>query len=84
MLLRYVGSYKQPHGVTFQKTAFFTFIAAKTSDLTIALTGWVLSRRRDMFPVRYEVGFYIPEDEVLHNHSCENLRSYIELTGWSL
>jgi hypothetical protein len=25
-------------------------------------------------PVRYEVGFYIPEDDVLHSHSCENLK----------
>jgi hypothetical protein len=21
-----------------------------------------------MFPVRYELGFYIPEDGILHNH----------------
>jgi hypothetical protein len=26
----------------------------------------------------------IPEDGILHNHSRENLKSYIELTGWAL
>jgi hypothetical protein len=28
-------------------------------------------------PVKYELGIYIPEDEILHCHSRENLRSYI-------
>jgi hypothetical protein len=26
-----------------------------------------------VFPVRYEMGFYIPEDGVLHSHRRENL-----------
>jgi hypothetical protein len=26
----------------------------------------------------------IPEDGILHSHLCENLRSYIALTGWAL
>jgi hypothetical protein len=26
----------------------------------------------------------IPEDAILHSHSCENLKSYIALTGWTL
>jgi hypothetical protein len=30
------------------------------------------------------MGFYIPEDDVLHNHHRENLKFYIELTGWTL
>jgi hypothetical protein len=34
-------------------------------------------------PVRYELGFYIPED-ILRSHRCENLKSYIALTGWAL
>jgi hypothetical protein len=29
-----------------------------------ALTGWDLSQRTYMFPVRYEQGFYIPEDGI--------------------
>jgi hypothetical protein len=28
-------------------------------------------------PVKYELGFYIPEDGILHSHRRENLRSYI-------
>jgi hypothetical protein len=28
-------------------------------------------------PVRYEPGFYIPEDGILHSHRRENLKSYI-------
>jgi hypothetical protein len=28
-------------------------------------------------PVKYELVFYIPEDDILHSHGCENPRSYI-------
>jgi hypothetical protein len=28
-------------------------------------------------PVRHELGFYIPEDAILHSHRCENLKSRI-------
>jgi hypothetical protein len=35
-------------------------------------------------PVRYELGFYIPEDGILHSHRRGNLKSYIALTGWTL
>jgi hypothetical protein len=27
-------------------------------------------------PVKYELGFYIPENEILHSHRRENLVSY--------
>jgi hypothetical protein len=27
--------------------------------------------------VRYELGFYIPEDDILHSHRSEDLKSYI-------
>jgi hypothetical protein len=37
-----------------------------------------------MSPVKYELGFYIPEDAILHSHCRENLISYIALTGWTL
>jgi hypothetical protein len=37
-----------------------------------------------MFSVKYELGFYIPEDEFLHSHRCENLKSYIALTVQAL
>jgi hypothetical protein len=29
-----------------------------------------------MSPVRYELGFYIPEDDVLHSHRRDNLKPY--------
>jgi hypothetical protein len=29
-----------------------------------------------MSPVKYELGFYIPEDDILHSHCRENLKSY--------
>jgi hypothetical protein len=32
-------------------------------------------------PVRYELDFCIPEDDILHSHRRENLKSYIALTG---
>jgi hypothetical protein len=35
-------------------------------------------------PVRYELGFYIPEDDILHSDRSDNLKSYIALTGWTL
>jgi hypothetical protein len=35
-------------------------------------------------PVKYELGFYIPDDDILHSHCRENLKSYIALTGWAL
>jgi hypothetical protein len=28
-------------------------------------------------PVKYELGSYIPEDDILHSHCRENLKSYI-------
>jgi hypothetical protein len=35
-------------------------------------------------PVKYELGAYIPEDGVLHNHPRENLKPYIALIVWGL
>jgi hypothetical protein len=37
-----------------------------------------------MSPVRYELGFYIPEDDIIQSHRRENLKSYIALSGWAL
>jgi hypothetical protein len=28
-------------------------------------------------PVKYELGFYIPEDAIFHSHRRENLKSYV-------
>jgi hypothetical protein len=30
-------------------------------------------------PVKHELGFYIPEDDILHSHRRENLKSYITI-----
>jgi hypothetical protein len=35
-------------------------------------------------PVKYELEFYIQEDDILHSYCRENLKSYIALTGWTL
>jgi hypothetical protein len=35
-------------------------------------------------PVRYELGFYIPEDDILHSHRSENLKSYKKCISQSL
>jgi hypothetical protein len=34
--------------------------------------------------MKYEVGFYIPEDDILHGRRRENLKSFIAFTGWAL
>jgi hypothetical protein len=31
-------------------------------------------------PVKYEMGFYIPEDSIFHSHRCEYLKSYMSFT----
>jgi hypothetical protein len=33
-----------------------------------------------MSSVKYELGFYIPDDDILHNHRRENLKSYNNVT----
>jgi hypothetical protein len=50
----------------------------------IVLTGWTLYWRGNVSPVKYKLGFYIPEDAILHSQRHENLKSYIALTGWAL
>jgi hypothetical protein len=46
----------------------------RSEDLkpSIGLTRWALQLRSNVFPVRYVLGFYIPEDDILLNH-CRNL-----------
>jgi hypothetical protein len=34
--------------------------------------------------VKYELCFYIPEDDILHSHRRENLKSYKALTDWTV
>jgi hypothetical protein len=35
-------------------------------------------------PVKYELGFYIPEDVILHSCRRENLRSYVVMASYFL
>jgi hypothetical protein len=35
------------------------------------LIGWVLYRRSYVFPVRYEHGFHIPEDGIIHSSAVK-------------
>jgi hypothetical protein len=35
-------------------------------------------------PVKYELGFYIPEGDILHGHRRENLKSYRRYRNLSL
>jgi hypothetical protein len=44
----------------------------------------VLCSRHNVSLVRYELGFYIPDDGILYSDLCENLKPYIALTGWAL
>jgi hypothetical protein len=37
-----------------------------------------------MFPVRYELGYYMPEDGILHSQRRGILKPYIASTDWSL
>jgi hypothetical protein len=47
----------------------------------IALIGWwALQRRRNVFPVRYEMGFNIPEDGILQICvTCIHITNYVRL-----
>jgi hypothetical protein len=35
-------------------------------------------------PVKYELGFYIPEDDILDSHRRENLESYLALLYFTI
>jgi hypothetical protein len=57
-----------------QTTPFFIVTSVKTSKSYIVITVWTLYQRRNLFPVRYGLGFYIPEDGILHSHLRQNLK----------
>jgi hypothetical protein len=55
---------------------------SRGNESIIAFQGVTMS---DSFAVHIHLlGFYIPEDGILHSHSRENLKSYIPLTGLAL
>jgi hypothetical protein len=70
-----------------QETAFFIVTRRGNLNSYMELTGWALWWRRNVSPVRYELGFYIPKDDTLHSHRRENIKSYIQTTtstAWAL
>jgi hypothetical protein len=42
----------------------------------MALTGWVLLKGRNVSPLRNKLGFYVPEDGILHSYRRLNYKSY--------
>jgi hypothetical protein len=48
----------------------------ETLKSCIVLTDWTLKRRLNVSPVKYELGFYIPEVGILYNPRREHLKSY--------
>jgi hypothetical protein len=49
------------------------------SDVSEELSGSVIrvTKIGEVGTLAYELGFYIPEDDILHSHRRENLKSYI-------
>jgi hypothetical protein len=37
-----------------------------------------------MSSVKYELGFFIPVDGIIHSHHRDNHKSYTALHGWTL
>jgi hypothetical protein len=37
-----------------------------------------------VFPVKYELSFYIPEDDILHSHGREKLKPYTRCSSYEL
>jgi hypothetical protein len=35
-------------------------------------------------PVKYELGFYIPEGDIVHSHRRVNLKSYLGIRGFDV
>jgi hypothetical protein len=64
-------------------TAVFIVTAVKNLKSYIAFTAWALQRRSNVSPVKYEMGFYVPEDGILHIHRRENFKSYTAFTAWA-
>jgi hypothetical protein len=61
MFLRNVGVYKSPEDDILHNHS------RENLQSYITLTDWALQRRRNVSPVKYELGFYIPEDDILQS-----------------
>jgi hypothetical protein len=75
MKLRFL---QEPHGVTSKKTAFSIVTALHIINRLGSVT------EQYYVYLSCELWFYILEDDILHSHRRENLKSYIALTGLTL
>jgi hypothetical protein len=74
----------EPPSSTTAKQRTIPEDAVKNLKSYIGFTGWTLLEKCNVSPVRNELGFYIPEDGIIHSHRLENLKSYTALTGCAL
>jgi hypothetical protein len=51
---------------------------------SVTLLGLRLYRSSEPSVLTRAAWHHIPEEDILHNHRRENLKSYIALTGWAL
>jgi hypothetical protein len=63
---------QEPHGVTSQKTAFL--ILPRKSKIVHSINRLGSLAETECVSCEVRTGFYIPEDDILHSHSCENLK----------
>jgi hypothetical protein len=66
---RKTGIYKETKGKFAEPIPFTLKMEAISSSEKLGATQWTTRR-------------HIPEDDTLHNHRCENLKSYIENTSF--
>jgi hypothetical protein len=57
------------------QSSFETSVLTRATRRNIREDG--ILQKRNVFPVGYELGFYIPEDGILHSHRHENLQSFM-------
>jgi hypothetical protein len=69
---------QEPHGITSQKNSILHSHRRENLKSYITLTYWTLYRRRNVFPVRYELGVFNPEGGSLYSRRRESLKSYTE------
>jgi hypothetical protein len=76
---------------------YIIYIVFLHSELRLLVTANVVPRPQILVTLKMEVirssetsvltratQCHIPEDDILHSHCRENLKSYIALTGWAL
>jgi hypothetical protein len=72
---------QEPHGVTSQKTPFFNVVPSLPILVTLIMEA--LSSSETSILTR-TTRRNISEDDILHSHRHENLKSYRALTGWAM